>query len=314
MSLSTGSPFTVQVPVILNTGGTFNATSGNISFIGATVTEGTLIDGTGTISLSDATLDSVALTGNGVIDAIEAVLDGDAAIQNSTTVVAGNGDQLTLRGAITNTGDISVDATSSTGPAAVLGVDGNVTLSGAGAVIMSNNPNNIIEGTTGTDILTNNSTIEGSGNIGNSLMGLTNHGIISANQGYPLIVQAAPAETFSNTGTVSVSTGSTLEIIGPFANFNAATGSLTGGIFDVAGTLQFNNANIVTNGANITLSGAIVNQNGVRALADLANNASSGSLTVAENLTLPSPMANAGKMVISKSYTLTLSGATPAYN
>jgi hypothetical protein len=57
-----------------------------------------------------------------------------------------------------------------------------------------------------------------------------------------------------------------------------------------------------------------VNQTGTNALVDFANNASGGSFTVSEDLTLPSPFANAGSMVISKSYTLTLSGATPAYN
>jgi hypothetical protein len=50
------------------------------------------------------------------------------------------------------------------------------------------------------------------------------------------------------------------------------------------------------------------------ATAGLANNASGASLTVAENLTVPSPFANAGGLVVSKSYTLTLGGATPAYN
>ena len=50
-------------------------------------------------------------------------------------------------------------------------LQGNVTLSG-GTVTMSNNANNYIFGHLGTDILTNQETIQGAGNIGNGSYGL----------------------------------------------------------------------------------------------------------------------------------------------
>ncbi len=56
-------------------------------------------------------------------------------------------------------------------------LDGNVTLSG-GSVTMSNNAANLIFGGSTTDTLTNQETIQGSGNIGNDRMTLVNTGTI----------------------------------------------------------------------------------------------------------------------------------------
>jgi hypothetical protein len=67
---------------------------------------------------------------------------------------------------------------------------------------------------------------------------------------------------------------------GSLTNFSG--GTLTGGTYNIAGTLQFPNASIVTNAANILLDGSnsrIVNQSGVDALTGLASVVAMGGLT-----------------------------------
>src|SRR4029077_15229197 len=87
------------------------------------------------------------------------------------------------------------------------------------------------------------------------------------------------AGNFTNNGTLTVgSSNSTFDVNGNLTNFSGTT--LTGGTYNVTGTLQFNNANIVTNAANITLTGTsstIINQSAVNALTNFAiNNGSFG--------------------------------------
>jgi hypothetical protein len=126
-------------------------------------------------------------------------------------------------------------------------------------------------------------------------------------------VQTATS-AFNNKGTLVVNSGATLDITGanPFVNFSSNT--LTGGSYLVTGTLQFDNANIVTNAANITLTGTaskIVDQTGTtNGLANLATNASMGSLTLAGNrsLTTGGGFSNAGTVKVSKGSTLTVGG------
>ena len=117
-------------------------------------------------------------------------------------------------------------------------------------------------------------------------MGLVNNGNILANQSTPLLIDVN-TQGFTNNGTLNVSASDTLQITGAansFLNFNSGTGTLTGGNYVVAGTLQFDNANITTNAANITLTGVaakIVNQVGTNALLGFNTNAASGSFTLA---------------------------------
>src|SRR5258708_13395478 len=79
-------------------------------------------------------------------------------------------------------------------------LQGNVTLSG-GTVTMTNNADNFIFGHLGTDILTNQETIQGAGNIGNGVMGLVNSGTINANASANLIINRSRSN-LNNTGTL----------------------------------------------------------------------------------------------------------------
>ncbi|MGH9454763.1 MAG: PEP-CTERM sorting domain-containing protein, partial [Terriglobia bacterium] len=119
------------------------------------------------------------------------------------------------------------------------------------------------------------------------------------------------AGNFTNNGTLTVGGGSKFDVNGSLTNFNSTSGTLTGGTYNVTGTLQFNGANIKTNAANITLTGTssqIVNQTGVNGLSNFATNASSGSFTLAgnRNLTAAGSFSNAGTLKISKGSTFTV--------
>jgi hypothetical protein len=251
---------------ITNTGGTiWMNTGGSAELEGATITGGTLKGGT-IESLKNSTL-------NGVDNKAAYVVT-----QTGTT---------TISGTITNTGTITL---SSAGSDTFLYVSGNVDLTGNGLLILGKGGPNIIEGaSTGQEVLTNSSTIEGAGNIGNGFMGLINTGSIIANDSTPLVIQASSAGFTNNVGNlegkVTVDTGDTLTISGKFTNFSGTT--LTGGTYNVDGTLGFDGANIVTNGANITLSGTgsqiIDNQGGASALANFATNGIRGTFTLAGN-------------------------------
>jgi hypothetical protein len=90
-----------------------------------------------------------------------------------------------------------------------------VSLTGGGIVTLSNNSQNIIEGTVAANVLTNvNNTIQGSGNIGNNQMGLVNQsaGIIDADQPNALTIQTSNGTT--NAGTLEATNGANLILKG----------------------------------------------------------------------------------------------------
>ena len=81
----------------------------------------------------------------------------------------------------------------------------------------------------------------------------------------------------SNTGTLQVNSGANLTSTGLLLQFDSGTGTLLGGDFDVSGTFQFPDANIVNIGAGATLilrgDHYLITPGGdVNALAGLANN------------------------------------------
>jgi len=113
--------------------------------------------------------------------------------------------------------------------------------------------------------------------------------------------------------TFTVPTGSSL------TNFNSTTDTLTGGTYNITGTLQFNGANIVTNAANISLTGLssqIVNQTGGNGLGSFATNASTGNFTVAGGRAISdsaTAFSNAGTLTVGQSSSLSLTGTTATY-
>ena len=198
-------------------------------------------------------------------------------VTNAGTFSIQNGATVNLLGNITNNGSISIN---SAGNLTLLNLpSASVTVSGSGTIVLNNNPDSVIDGNGGLTF-TNQSTIQGGGAIG-------------------------PHVTFTNNGTLNVPVANTLNINAPFTNFSGST--LSGGAYLVAGTLQFTNAAITTNSANITLSGSvaqIVNQSNVNALTNLTANAKKGAFTVTAGqpftTTLSVGFSNAGKLTVGK--------------
>jgi hypothetical protein len=291
---------------LTNTGGTIHADSGSIVSLasGATILGGTLTTtGTGTIQanccFNDGTLNGVTI---------------DGTFQLNTNNIE------YLAGTITNNGSLQINDVSNFGT--YLDIVGAVTLKSTGTLTMGNDAGNYIMGyaQAGGASLTNQSTIQGAGQFGfTGGIGtgniLTNQGTIYANQPTSLTINVNSG-TFSNSGTLKVKSGSVMYIAGPgFTNFAGTI--LTGGKYWVSGTLQFDNANIVTNAANITLTGStakIVNQSNVNALANFATNAKAGSLSLmsGNTLTTPGNLSNSGKVTVGAGSTLQ-SGTSGAY-
>jgi len=177
-------------------------------------------------------------------------------------------------------------------------------------VTLSNNTRNFILGALPADILTNQETIQGAGeigSIGSGSMGLVNSGTILANQPTPLLIQTS-GSGLTNNGTLQVGSGSTMHVSGgPFTNY--AGGILTGGTYSTGGTLQIDElgstgGEIVTNAANIILNGAgstFVDAAGMDALANLNANSTAGSgftVTGGRNFTTAGNFTNKGTLTV----------------
>ncbi len=103
----------------------------------------------------------------------------------------------------------------------------------------------------------------------------------------------------TNNGTLGVGTGSKFVVSGNLTNFSGTT--LTGGVYNIGGTLQFTGANIVTNAATISLSGSaaqIVNQSGSNGLANFATNAAAGVFEISSS----HPFTTAGNFTNNGTY------------
>src|ERR1700722_17724701 len=173
----------------------------------------------------------------------------------------------------------------------------------------------------GANINTNNAniTLTGKGEIedqngNNALAGFSTNGSKGTFRLNPS-ANFTTSGNFTNDGTLFVSSGSKFAVgangADNLTNFSGTT--LTGGIYVVGGTLQFNGANIVTNEANITLNAAkaiIEDQNGHNALTNFAVNGSDGSFTLsgAQKFATSGAFSNAGNVTISNGTTFSVGG------
>jgi hypothetical protein len=265
----------------------------------------------GTVLLNGATISGGTLTtvGTGSFQVNTGTLDGTAsALTNSGLFVVANRNFLNLQGTINNTGVIALDATGG-----CLSLNAPTILEGSGTVTMTST--NCFLASASSDTLTNKSTIEGAGTIGDSNpMEITNAGTIIANQTSSLTIAPDPVLGFSNTGTLSVTTGSVMNISSLFKNFN--NGTFSGGTYSVAGTLSFPNAAIKTNSANLTLTGVgaqILDYiSGNNALKTLATNATAGVLSLQGGATVSTTtkFTNKGKITVGSGSSFSVSTYT----
>ena len=285
LEASNGATLEIQ-NTVNNNGGTIAAQNGStvlLDFVG-TIAGGTLTtSGTGSFQTTSGTLDGSTNT-----------------VTNAGLYSVASGATLSLKGTIQNTGTFALAS------GGCLAMSSPTTLTGSGTVQM--NGNSCLFGWALTNNLTNQSTIEGSGSIGDSNpMGFTNAGTVIANQSTPLTIVSA-GSGFSNTGSLIVNAGSGVDVNGQLKNLSK--GTLTGGTFSVAGTMVLENAaytTITTNSANITLTGAaaqILNGlGGPSALAAFATNNSKGMFSVQSGqlLSTTANFSNKGKLTVGAS-------------
>jgi hypothetical protein len=289
-TLEASSGGTLQIQnTINNAGGTIEALAGSTVLV---------FSNTGVISGG-----TLKTAGTGAFDTNSGTLDGTVNPVNNTGMFKVSQGNLVLQGTINNTGTIALNTAGY-----AVGLTQPTILTGSGRVIMS--PGTSFFAYAPTNTLTNQSTIEGAGSIGDSNhMGITNDGTILANSTTPLTISPDTTLGFTNNGKLAVNKGSTLSIAGLFNNFSGTT--LTGGTYAVTGTLQFLTASIGTNAANVTLTGAgakILNESGTSALAGLFANTVLGSLSLqgGQLLTTETTFRTSGKVTIGTGSSFTL--------
>jgi hypothetical protein len=280
MEASGGGTLQIQ-NTVNNVGGTIQALNGS-----------TVLLYSNSNMISGGTLKTI---GSGTFDTNSGTLDGTVnPITNAGMFKVSQGN-LSMQGTINNTGTIALNTSGY-----FVGLTEPTVLTGSGKVIMS--PNTSFLAYAPTNTLTNRSTIEGAGSIGDSdPMGIINEGIILADSTSPLTISPDPTLGFTNHGKLVVNEGSVLNIAGVFNNFIG--GKLAGGTYEVAGTLEFPNA-VVTNAANLEIMDATAkildSSTNTNALAKFVVNAPVGSLLVegGQMLTTATKLSNAGKITV----------------
>lgn len=202
------------------TGGTVSALAGGrINVDGGTVTGGTLtgVSG-GTISVTGA-----------------ATLGGTITNPAGSTLIVNPSADLTFASGstLTNSGTIAM-TTVSTQTNIMLG--GNLTLTGAGSVTLTDSTSNRIVGVVGGEVFTNSdNSIIGAGQIGVDQLKLVNSGSIIAQGTNKLTLDPNDTTGCTNTGLLQASAGGTLRLTdGVFTNTGGTIEALSGGLVELA--------------------------------------------------------------------------------
>ena len=149
---------------------------------------------------------TITVTPETTVNSLSTSSSVTVAISNERFFLIGAATSANPTGASDNMGTIQLNADEAN---TELYLDGNVTLTGGGIVLLSDNQMNSIVGTGTLDNVNN--TIEGAGTIGNGDNGglsLTNAGVIDADDINALNLQA-PGATFVNTGTIEATNTTT---------------------------------------------------------------------------------------------------------
>jgi len=242
----------------------------NIDGITLTNTGGEVyVDGTSTVKLDGATVIGGTLNGPGdfEISGTNNTLDGTGGLVMASNFLAGTYDYLYLKGDVTNNGRIELnDASSTTTNYALLYSTGAVNLGGTGTIeFASAYQNRLYAGTGGYLNLGSGQTVKttGTGSQGDIYVGLTNEGLIRADNGVITLLSADK----TNNNRIEAINGSQL-------NINNITLTNTGGEVYVDGTstLQLSSA---------TVAGGTIGGNGVVNIAATSTlDGTGGGLTI----------------------------------
>jgi hypothetical protein len=233
------------------------------SFVGAVSGDGGVLDlASGSDTITEA------LSGSGVT--IAGVISAGA-FNDFATLNIGAGATVTLSGKITVSSTVAVSGK--------LLVASGTSLIGTGAVVLTDNATNEITGATSTSLLTNDTRIEGEGQLGDGAMELTN---------------AASGSIYSlGAGSLTLNTG-TSTILNAGAIVSEGTGGLT-----ISSPID-NTGELIAYSSPLTVSGAVTGTG----TAELEN---AGTLILKgafnENVTFASGSTGALKLGDSKGYT-----------
>ncbi len=256
---ATNATMTFNSPSLTNSGAIQAGAGGTVSFGSSSVnnTNGTIsASGGGTLDLGSSTFIGGSFTATGAGSLI--LGSGNAYLTNVSMTIGQNAglqvspsQGLTVTGAITNNGAITVNN------AAISPGSGSLTLSGSGTLTLSNSGN--LGSPSGALVNDTNHTIRGTGTMNGQI---TNNGTITADQSTALtvylngassnsnIMQAtgagglninAGASSFTNTGNI-LAAGGPVQMTGPLTN---------------QGTIQATNATMTFTSPALTNSGAI---------------------------------------------------------
>ena len=299
------------------------ATDGGL-IINTVINNGTLgivSAATGNVYLQSASLEggTIKTSGGGeVYETATGTLDGSAhAVTNLGTVTVDNNQTLNLLGSIVNNGTLAL---ASANNGTVLEIDSaTVSLTGTGAISLSNNANNYIYGAVGSDVLNNvHNTISGAGQIGTGgSITLINGaaGVIDANASAGLtfdvgtvavansgLIEATGTGVLSiNSTTINDSTGGTLLAGG--ADIYLNTGTVVGGLVKATG-----GASVIANSGTNLLSGASQAVTVAGSVEILNNQLLDVAGTITNTGTISLLSANNGTVLEATSPTLTLNG------
>ena len=244
-------------PISKNRSGDFNLVSNwNNQFVPGPKTKA-VIKAAGTYTVTSSQANTISGLTLGDATATLAVVGGPFAIlgssSNAGTISVADRQKLQLTGTMTNTGSIDLNGSIA---GAKLIIAGTVTLNGNGAIILSDTATNAIASNGTTAHLTNNSTIEGSGAVGNSHIAFLNGatGIIDAT-GTSAALTIASAGSFKNNGLVEATGSAGLVIGGPLAN--SGTLAANGGNVDVVGAVTGAGNATIADGAVLTFGAKV---------------------------------------------------------
>lgn len=189
------------------------------------------------VELSGATISGGTLSssGSGLFRVTSASsLDGSASTLSLTgEMLVLNGVELTLKGTIENSGTLTLTSTGSF--TNLRPSDGPVTLTGGGAVSLSNHANNRIFAAGGGSLVNADNTLAGAGQIGLGQTTISNNGTIIANLPTDLILRP-DAGGLTNGGTLRADSGGTLVLqVGDYFNAGGLVEALDGSVVEMNG-------------------------------------------------------------------------------
>jgi len=287
----------LQTDPITNTGGTILAsgTGSTVVLNGGSISGGTL-----------------STTGGGIIEEEGGTTLTNVTISTGSTVNILDSQTVNLgAGTITNNGALNEN---SAGNNTFISVAGSTTLAGTGTLTLSNHIQNFIQGG-GT--LTNNETIQGSGQIGNGNLTLVNNGTIDANQPTELVIN--PNGGTTNTSTMEATAGGTMEFRGDTIT-NTGVGTIlstgTGSVVDLngvtvnGGTLTTTSGGLMQAYGNAVLNGVTISSgSAVHVLDNNVVQLNTGTITNNGTINLDSAGNNTFLLILGGPVTLTGGGS-----